>query len=86
MKCSFIELYDEGLIVMDESVKLQFFEDNQRQGPTVTVIQGMEELHTKDAAERIKLLLTGSHKRQFATTKCNDLDSIGHIFRAALGR
>lgn len=81
VKCSFIELYNEelrDLLSVDEHVKLKIFEDGQRKGHGATIVQGMEESHIKNAAAGITLLQSGSHKRQVAATKCNDLSSRGH--------
>ncbi|KAH8816425.1 P-loop containing nucleoside triphosphate hydrolase protein, partial [Xylogone sp. PMI_703] len=81
VKCSFIELYNEelrDLISPDDSAKLKIYEDNSKKGHASTIVQGMEESHIKNASEGIKLLQTGSHKRQVAATKCNDLSSRSH--------
>lgn len=81
VKCSFIELYNEelrDLLSVEEHVKLKIFEDGQKKGHSATIVQGMEESHIKNAAAGITLLQSGSHKRQVAATKCNDLSSRGH--------
>ena len=81
VKCSFIELYNEelrDLLSVEENVKLKIYEDAQKKGHSATIVQGMEEAHIKNARAGIKLLQTGSHKRQVAATKCNDLSSRGH--------
>ena len=81
VKCSFIELYNEelrDLCAADDSVKLKIFDDNSKKGQTTTMVQGMEECHLKTAREGIQLLRSGSHKRQVAATKCNDLSSRSH--------
>ncbi|KAG9242122.1 P-loop containing nucleoside triphosphate hydrolase protein [Calycina marina] len=81
VKCSFIELYNEelrDLISADENVKLKIFDDNSKKGHSSTLVQGMEESHIKSAVDGIKLLQAGSHKRQVAATKCNDLSSRSH--------
>jgi kinesin family protein 11 len=81
VKCSFIELYNEelrDLCSTDDSVKLKIFDDNSKKGHSTTMVQGMEECHLKTAQEGIKLLREGSHKRQVASTKCNDLSSRSH--------
>ncbi|OAP62142.1 hypothetical protein AYL99_04345 [Fonsecaea erecta] len=81
VKCSFIELYNEelrDLLSPDDSVKLKIFDDASRKSHSATVVQGMEESHIKDAAAGIKLLREGSHRRQVAATKCNDLSSRSH--------
>ncbi|KAG9969673.1 kinesin-domain-containing protein, partial [Aureobasidium melanogenum] len=38
----------------------------------------MEESHIKSASKGLELLRNGSHKRQVAATKCNDLSSRSH--------
>ena len=81
VKCSFIELYNEelrDLLSVEENAKLKIFDDAQKKGSTATVVQGMEECHIQTAGEGIKLLQNGSHKRQVAATKCNDLSSRSH--------
>jgi kinesin family member 11 len=81
VKCSFIELYNEelrDLISNDDNVKLKIYDDNSKKGHSCTVVQGMEESHIKSATEGVKLLQRGSHKRQVAATKCNDLSSRSH--------
>ncbi|EMD89991.1 hypothetical protein COCHEDRAFT_1106217 [Bipolaris maydis C5] len=81
VKCSFIELYNEelrDLLSPDDATKLKIYDDNSKKGSTTTLVQGMEECHLKTASEGIKLLANGSHKRQVAATKCNDLSSRSH--------
>ncbi|CAE7205401.1 hypothetical protein CFE70_008614 [Pyrenophora teres f. teres 0-1] len=81
VKCSFIELYNEelrDLLSADDATKLKIFDDNSKKGSTTTMVQGMEECHLKSATEGITLLRNGSHKRQVAATKCNDLSSRSH--------
>lgn len=81
VKCSFIELYNEelrDLLSGDDHTKLKIFEDSQKKGHCATIVQGMDESHIKTAGDGIKLLQEGSHKRQVAATKCNDLSSRGH--------
>ena len=81
VKCSFIELYNEelrDLLSLDDNTKLKIYEDGQKKGHSATLVQGMEESHIKSAGEGIKLLQSGSHKRQVAATKCNDLSSRSH--------
>jgi len=81
VKCSFIELYNEelrDLISPDDNVKLKIYDDNSKKGHSSTLVQGMEESHIKSASQGIKLLQHGSHKRQVAATKCNDLSSRSH--------
>ncbi|KAI9785564.1 MAG: kinesin motor protein cin8 [Peltula sp. TS41687] len=81
VKCSFIELYNEelrDLLSADDRTKLKIYEDSQKSLSGGTYVQGMEEMYIKDATEGIRLLRTGSHKRQVAATKCNDLSSRSH--------
>ncbi|KAK8237786.1 P-loop containing nucleoside triphosphate hydrolase protein [Phyllosticta capitalensis] len=81
VKCSFIELYNEelrDLLAADDNVKLKLFEDNSKKGHSSTIVQGMEESHISTASKGIQLLRNGSHKRQVAATKCNDLSSRSH--------
>jgi kinesin family protein 11 len=81
VKCSFIELYNEelrDLLSTDDSVKLKIYEENNKKGHTTTNVQGMEESHIVSASKGIHLLREGSHKRQVAATKCNDLSSRSH--------
>ncbi|KAF2271065.1 kinesin-domain-containing protein [Lojkania enalia] len=81
VKCSFIELYNEelrDLLSADDNTKLKIYEDNSKKGHSSTLVQGMEECHIKTASKGIQLLREGSHKRQVAATKCNDLSSRSH--------
>ncbi|POS84971.1 hypothetical protein EPUL_004671 [Erysiphe pulchra] len=82
VKCSFIELYNEelrDLISPDDGTKLKIYDDySNKKGNLSTIVQGMEESHIKSASEGIKLLQSGSLKRQVAATKCNDLSSRSH--------
>ncbi|KAF2110195.1 P-loop containing nucleoside triphosphate hydrolase protein [Lophiotrema nucula] len=82
VKCSFIELYNEelrDLLSADDSTKLKIYDDtNPKKGHGSTLVQGMEECHIKSASKGIQLLREGSHKRQVAATKCNDLSSRSH--------
>ena len=81
VKCSFIELYNEelrDLLSLEDTVKLKIYEDGQKKGHSATMVQGMEEAYIKTAGDGIKLLQDGSHKRQVAATKCNDLSSRSH--------
>ncbi|MCJ1463727.1 kinesin motor protein cin8 [Pseudocyphellaria aurata] len=81
VKCSFIELYNEelrDLLSLEENTKLKIFEDGQKKAHSATIVQGMEEAHIKNAGAGVKLLQRGSHKRQVAATKCNDLSSRSH--------
>ncbi|CAF9912688.1 MAG: kinesin motor protein cin8 [Alectoria fallacina] len=81
VKCSFIELYNEelrDLLSLDDTTKLKIYDDAQKKGHSATIVQGMEEAHIKTARDGIKLLQDGSHKRQVAATKCNDLSSRSH--------
>ncbi|KAK9387036.1 P-loop containing nucleoside triphosphate hydrolase protein [Lipomyces mesembrius] len=78
VKCSFIELYNEelrDLISKDDDRKVKIYEDTTKKG---IIIQGMEESFIKDPGEGLKILQDGSHKRQVAATKCNDLSSRSH--------
>ena len=81
VKCSFIELYNEelrDLLSPGDHTKLKIYEDGQKKGHSATMVQGMEESHIKNAGAGIRLLQDGSHKRQVAATKCNDLSSRSH--------
>lgn len=82
VKCSFIELYNEelrDLLSADETAtKLKIFDDASRKSHGATMVQGMEETHIATAQKGIQLLRVGSHKRQVAATKCNDLSSRSH--------
>lgn len=81
VKCSFIELYNEelrDLVSADDTTKLKIYDDAQKKGHGATLVQGMEECYIKSAGAGIKLLQDGSHKRQVAATKCNDLSSRSH--------
>ncbi|KAL2392105.1 Kinesin-like protein bimC [Exophiala dermatitidis] len=81
VKCSFIELYNEelrDLLSTDDTVKLKIYDDSSKKSHSATVVQGMEESYIKNAAAGIKLLQQGSHRRQVAATKCNDLSSRSH--------
>ena len=81
VKCSFIELYNEelrDLLSKDDGTKLKIYDDAQKKGHSATMVQGMEESHIKTSSDGIQLLQAGSHKRQVAATKCNDLSSRSH--------
>ncbi|KAL4734829.1 kinesin-like protein bimC [Aspergillus similis] len=81
VKCSFIELYNEelrDLLSAEENSKLKIYENEQKKGHMSTLVQGMEETYIDSASAGIKLLQQGSHKRQVAATKCNDLSSRSH--------
>ncbi|KAI9376454.1 P-loop containing nucleoside triphosphate hydrolase protein [Aspergillus egyptiacus] len=82
VKCSFIELYNEelrDLLSAEENPKLKIYENEQKKGHSgSTMVQGMEETYIDSASSGIKLLQQGSHKRQVAATKCNDLSSRSH--------
>jgi kinesin family protein 11 len=81
VKCSFIELYNEelrDLLSADDATKLKIYDEANKSGRASTMVQGMEETHIKSASNGIKLLRDGSHKRQVAATKCNDLSSRSH--------
>ncbi|KAL4962204.1 putative kinesin family protein (BimC) [Aspergillus stella-maris] len=80
VKCSFIELYNEelrDLLSVEENPKLKIYE-SEKKGHMSTTVQGMEETYIHSASAGIKLLQQGSHKRQVAATKCNDLSSRSH--------
>ena len=81
VKCSFIELYNEelrDLLSNDESAKLKIYDDGARKGQGGTLVQGMEESYIQSASKGIGLLREGSHRRQVAATKCNELSSRSH--------
>ena len=81
VKCSFIELYNEelrDLLSTNDTTKLKIFDEASKSGRATTMVQGMEESHIKSASKGIQLLREGSHKRQVAATKCNDLSSRSH--------
>ncbi|GCB21113.1 kinesin-like protein bimC [Aspergillus awamori] len=81
VKCSFIELYNEelrDLLSSEENPKLKIYENESKKGHGSTLVQGMEETFIDSASAGIKLLQEGSHKRQVAATKCNDLSSRSH--------
>ncbi|TQS33423.1 hypothetical protein Golomagni_06234, partial [Golovinomyces magnicellulatus] len=80
VKISFIELYNEelrDLISTDDKSTLKIFDGDSKRG-AATVVQGMEERYVPTAKKGIELLRQGSHKRQVAATKCNDLSSRSH--------
>jgi kinesin family protein 11 len=77
VKCSFIEELRD-LISADENTKLKIYDDTSKKGHASTVVQGMEESHIMNVAEGVKLLQAGSHRRQVAATKCNELSSRSH--------
>ncbi|PGH28038.1 hypothetical protein AJ80_00293 [Polytolypa hystricis UAMH7299] len=81
VKCSFIELYNEDLrdlLSSEDGTKLKLYEDSAKKGFTSTMVQGMGETYINSASAGIKLLRQGSHRRQVASTKCNDLSSRSH--------
>ncbi|KAG2415689.1 hypothetical protein HFD88_006880 [Aspergillus terreus] len=81
VKCSFIELYNEelrDLLAVEDNTKLKIFENERKGAIGSTLVQGMEETYIDSATSGIKLLQIGSHKRQVAATKCNDLSSRSH--------
>lgn len=81
VKCSFIELYNEelrDLLAVEDNAKLKIFENERKGAIGSTLVQGMEETYIDSATSGIKLLQIGSHKRQVAATKCNDLSSRSH--------
>ena len=74
VKVSFIELYNEelrDLLGVEDDKKVKLFEDASKKG--AAIIQGMEETLITSAEDGVKQLRNGSHKRQVAATKCNDL-------------
>lgn len=82
VKCSFIELYNEelrDLLAADDKTKLKIYDNEPKKGQNgSTLVQGVEESYIESATAGIKLLQQGSHKRQVAATKCNDLSSRSH--------
>lgn len=79
VKCSFLELYNEelrDLLSIDDNVQVKIFDDSSKK--KAIIIQGMEETFIRSAEEGSRLLKHGSHKRQVAATKCNDLSSRSH--------
>ncbi|KAI1930170.1 Kinesin- motor protein [Ophidiomyces ophidiicola] len=80
VKCSFIELYNEELrdLLSPEDNKLKIYEDGGKKGNHGTMVQGMGESYIHSASDGIRLLQEGSHRRQVAATKCNDLSSRSH--------
>ncbi|EZF34379.1 hypothetical protein H109_02342 [Trichophyton interdigitale MR816] len=81
VKCSFIELYNEDLrdlLSSEDNVKLKIYEEGMKKGHNGTMIQGVGETYINSASAGIKLLQEGSHRRQVASTKCNDLSSRSH--------
>ncbi|KAL1960176.1 hypothetical protein VTO42DRAFT_8719 [Malbranchea cinnamomea] len=82
VKCSFIELYNEGLrdlLSADDSASLKILENEKKsQSGSMIEVHGMEETYIDSASSGIKLLRLGSEKRQVAATKCNDLSSRSH--------
>ncbi|KAI9094720.1 hypothetical protein DFS34DRAFT_651958 [Phlyctochytrium arcticum] len=80
VRVSFIELYNEelkDLLSAEEDFrKLRIYEDYNRKGSVV--IQGVEETLVKNAADVISVLQRGSHKRQTAATKMNEVSSRSH--------
>lgn len=82
VKCSFIELYNEelrDLLAADDKTKLKIYDNEPKKGQSAsTLVQGVEETFIDSATAGIKLLQLGSHKRQVAATKCNDLSSRSH--------
>lgn len=80
VKCSFVELYNEELrdllAAEGTGTQVKIFDDTARKGGVI--LQGLEESYVKNAVEGVRLLREGSHKRQVAATKCNDLSSRSH--------
>jgi kinesin family member 11 len=80
VKVSFIELYNEelrDLLAAEENPKLKIGDGDGKRGPTV-LVHGMEEKYISSFHHGIRHLRHGSHKRQVAATKCNDLSSRSH--------
>lgn len=59
----------------DNQGGLKIFDDASKKG---VLIQGLEEIPVKDAADALALLTKGSHRRQIAATKFNDHSSRSH--------
>ncbi|KAF8447950.1 P-loop containing nucleoside triphosphate hydrolase protein [Boletus edulis BED1] len=59
----------------DSQGGLKIFDDVSKKG---VLIQGLEEIPVKDAADALALLTKGSHRRQIAATKFNDHSSRSH--------
>ncbi|WEW59629.1 Kinesin- motor protein [Emydomyces testavorans] len=81
VKVSFIELYNEelrDLLSAEDNAKLKIYEDGAKKGHHGTMVQGMGESYIHSASDGIRLLQEGSHRRQVAATKCNDLSSRSH--------
>jgi kinesin family member 11 len=79
VKVSFIELYNEelrDLLSAEENPKLKILDGDGKRGPTA--VQGMEEKYISSFHQGIRHLRHGSHRRQVAATKCNDLSSRSH--------
>ncbi|KAJ3296228.1 kinesin motor protein cin8 [Borealophlyctis nickersoniae] len=80
VRVSYIELYNEELKDLlsseDDFRKLRIYEDLSRKGSVV--VQGMEELLVKNAADVISVLQKGANKRQIASTKMNEVSSRSH--------
>jgi kinesin family protein 11 len=80
VKISFIELYNEelrDLLSVEEITKLKIVDGDGKRGAS-TLVHGMEETYITSARKGVQLLRSGSHKRQVAATKCNDLSSRSH--------
>jgi kinesin family protein 11 len=80
VKISFIELYNEelrDLLSVDETAKLKIVDGDGKRSAS-TLVHGMEETYITNARKGVQLLRSGSHKRQVAATKCNDLSSRSH--------
>lgn len=80
VKLSFIELYNEELRDLlapqgNDERKVRIFDDTSKKQ---TIVQGMEEIFIKSAAEGFQVLNDGSIKRQVAATNCNDHSSRSH--------
>ncbi|GFG16440.1 putative Kinesin family protein [Aspergillus lentulus] len=81
VKCSFLELYNEGLrdlLSSEDNANLKILENERKNQSGSTLVHGMEETYIDSASSGIKLLRLGSEKRQVAATRCNDLSSRSH--------
>lgn len=81
VKVSFIELYNEelrDLLSAEENSKLKILDGEGKRGHQTALVQGMEEKYITSFHQGIRHLMHGSHKRQVASTKCNDLSSRSH--------
>lgn len=79
---SFVELYNEelrDLLSIDQPKSLAAgglrMYDDKNKG---VVLQGLEDIPMSDASHGLELLRRGSHKRQIASTNCNEASSRSH--------